>query len=148
MGIMAGVFQLYTYAIMPGLGRTDDGTFVGAFQAIDTAIINPVFMLTFAGALAFSGLATALQVGENSVLPWTATAGLLYLVVFVITIVINVPLNDAMKAAGRPDRVADLAGVRRRFDEAKWARWNLVRALLTTLSFVLLTWSLVVFGRL
>jgi len=32
MGIMTGVFHLYAYAIMPGLGRTDDRTFVGAFQ--------------------------------------------------------------------------------------------------------------------
>ena len=41
MGIAAGVFQLYSYAIMPGLRKTDDSTFVGAFQQIDTAIINP-----------------------------------------------------------------------------------------------------------
>ena len=31
MGIGAGVFQLYNFAIMPGLGRSDDRTFVGAF---------------------------------------------------------------------------------------------------------------------
>jgi len=36
---------------MPGLGRTDDRTFVGAFKSIDTAIINPWFLPTFFGAL-------------------------------------------------------------------------------------------------
>ncbi len=41
MGVVTGVFQLYAYAIMPGLGRTDDRTFVDAFQQIDRAIINP-----------------------------------------------------------------------------------------------------------
>jgi uncharacterized membrane protein len=34
-GVMAGVFGLYSHTIMRGLGRTDDRTFVGAFQAID-----------------------------------------------------------------------------------------------------------------
>ena len=28
--------------------------------------------------------------------------------------------NDDLKAAGDPDRIADLAGVRQRFDEARW----------------------------
>jgi uncharacterized membrane protein len=35
MGLMAGMFGLYSHTIMPGLGTTDDRTFVGAFQAID-----------------------------------------------------------------------------------------------------------------
>jgi hypothetical protein len=30
----------------------------------------------------------------------------LYLVAFLITIVVNVPLNDGIKAAGDPDRIA------------------------------------------
>jgi hypothetical protein len=40
MGLVAGVFGLYAHTIMPGLGRTDDRTFVGAFQSIDRAIIT------------------------------------------------------------------------------------------------------------
>jgi uncharacterized membrane protein len=35
MGLMAGVFGLYSNSIMPGLRRPDDRTFVAAFQAID-----------------------------------------------------------------------------------------------------------------
>jgi hypothetical protein len=54
MGLMAGVFGIYGNAIMPGLRRTDDRTFVAAFQSIDRAIINPVFMVTFFGALALT----------------------------------------------------------------------------------------------
>jgi hypothetical protein len=34
------VFGLYARTIMPGLGKTDDRTFAGPFQAIDRAIIN------------------------------------------------------------------------------------------------------------
>src|SRR6185369_11380478 len=39
MGLMAGVFGLYAHTIMPGLARTDDRTFVEAFQSIDRTII-------------------------------------------------------------------------------------------------------------
>src|SRR4029453_6600377 len=57
MGLMSGVFGIYSNAIMPGLRRTDDRTFGAAFQSIDRAIINPAFMVTFVGALVFTALA-------------------------------------------------------------------------------------------
>lgn len=150
MGLMAGVFGLYAHTIMPGLGRTDDRTFVGAFQAIDRAIINPWFLGGgFVGALVFTALAAVLHVpaDRRSVLPWIAVALILYLVVFVITIGVNVPLNDAIKAAGDPDRIADPAMVRERFDEARWVAWNNVRTLASTAAFGCLAWALVLFGR-
>jgi uncharacterized membrane protein len=148
-GMMAGVFGLYAYAIMPGLGDTDDRTFVGAFQAIDRAIINPWFMSLFIGALLLSGVSVALHLREDerSVLPWIVAALVLYVVVFVVTIGVNVPLNDELKAAGDPDRIADLAAVRERFDEAKWVGWNIARTVATTAAFGCLAWALVLHGR-
>ena len=150
MGLMAGVFSLFAHTLMPGLGHTDDRTFVGAFQSIDRAIINPWFMAGgFIGALVFTALAAALHLREDgrSVLPWVAAALLLYLVAVLITIGVNVPLNDAIKAAGNPDRIADLGEVRARFDEAKWASWNIVRTVMSLAAFGCLTWALVLFGR-
>jgi uncharacterized membrane protein len=67
--------------------------------------------------------------------------------VFIITIRVNVPLNDEIKAAGDPDQIAELAVVRERFDEARWIRWNVVRALATTAAFGCLAWTLVLYGR-
>jgi uncharacterized membrane protein len=150
MGLITGAFALYAHAIMPGLRKTDDRTFVGAFQAMDRAIINPWFMVGgFVGALVFTGLAAALHFGSEvrSVLPWVAAAFVLYLVVFVITIAVNVPLNDGLKAAGDPDQIADLAAARAQFNEAKWVAWNLVRVALSLVAFGCLTWALVIFGR-
>jgi hypothetical protein len=71
IGLMAGVFSLYANAIMPGLRATNDRTFVGCFQAIDRAIINPAFLATFFGALVFPGMAAVLHISadERSVLP-------------------------------------------------------------------------------
>jgi uncharacterized membrane protein len=150
-GLMAGVFGLYAHTIMPGLRRTDDRTFVGAFQAIDTAIINPWFLAGgFLGALLCTGLAAAVHLGGDgrAVLPWAVAAFALYAVVVVITVAVHLPLNNALKAAGDPDGIADLAAVRQRFAEARWARWNVVRAVLSTAAFGCLAWALVEHGRL
>ncbi|MEU7853288.1 DUF1772 domain-containing protein [Nonomuraea sp. NPDC049141] len=146
MGLVAGAFALYAHTVMPGLGKTDDRTFVGAFQSMDRAIINPWFMGGgFLGALIFSILAAVTHVGRPE-LPWIAVALVLYIVTFVITMAINVPRNDALKAAGDPDGIADLAAVRAEFDEARWVRWNRVRVLASTTAFGLLAWALTVHG--
>jgi uncharacterized membrane protein len=149
VGLMAGVFGLYAHTIMPGLGDTDDRTFVGAFQAIDEAIENPVFLPTLVGALMLTGLAALLHLrgSGRSAVPWIAAAFVLYLAAFVITIGVHLPLNDDIKAAGDPDRIADLAAVRERFNEDRWVGWNIVRAVASTAAFGCLAWALVLHGR-
>ena len=52
-GLMAGLFAAYSYAVMPGLGRTDDRTFVEAMQQTNAAILNGWFGICFGGALLF-----------------------------------------------------------------------------------------------
>ena len=147
MGLGAGVFALFSHTIMPGLHTTDDRTFVGAFQAIDRAIINPWFMASaFVGPALLAIAATVANLGRPA-LPWVATALALYVITVVITVAINVPLNDALKAAGDPDRIGDLAQVRDQFNEVRWAAWNLARVVTTTTAFGLLAWALVVHGR-
>lgn len=141
MGMMAGVFALYSHTIMRGLGNTDHRTFVAAFQAIDRAIINPWFMASFFGALLFTAGAALANVGRAG-LPWIVAALALYCVVFVITIAVHVPLNDAIKTAGDVDGISDLAAVRQRFDEARWTTWNLARTVATLIGTVLLTIAL------
>jgi len=149
VGLMAGVFGLYTHSIMPGLGKTDDRTFVAAFQQIDEAIEQPRFMPVFVGAIVFMGVAAALHLGndDRSVLPWVLAALVLYLAVVVITGTVHVPRNHELRDAGNPDLIADLAAVRERFNESRWIAWNLVRAVLTTTAFGLLSWTLVLHGR-
>jgi uncharacterized membrane protein len=136
-GLVAGVFGLYAHTIMPGLRHADDKTFVGAFQSIDKAIINPWFMAAFFGALVLTGLAAALHITRDNrgVLPWIGAAFILYLIAVVITLAVHVPLNDAIKAAGDPARIGDLAAVRRHFSEARWSAWNLARTVTTTIAF-------------
>jgi uncharacterized membrane protein len=148
-GLMAGVFGVFAHGIMRGLGGTDDRTFVTAFQAIDRAIVNPLFMLTFFGALITSGAAALLYIRSDgrSVLPWVIAAFALFLAVVVITIGVHVPLNDDIKAAGNPDRIGNLGAVREHFHETRWVAWNIVRAVLSTVAFGCLIWALVLHGR-
>jgi hypothetical protein len=77
MGLMAGVFGLYAHTVMPGLGRTDNRTFVGAFQSIDGALINSWFLASFLGTLVFTALAAVLHGREDGrpVLPWIVASG-------------------------------------------------------------------------
>jgi uncharacterized membrane protein len=149
MGLMAGVFGIYSNAIMPGLRRTDDRTFVAAFQSIDRAIINPIFMATFLGTLALTALAALLHITAEvrQLLPWIAAALVLYILVFVVTIRVNVPRNNEIKAAGDVEAMTDLQGVRDRFNEVRWVRWNHLRALASLLAFGLLSWALIQSGQ-
>jgi uncharacterized membrane protein len=147
MGLVAGVFALFAHTIMPGLRSTDDRTFVAAFQSIDRAIINPWFMTTaFLGALLFTIAAVLLNLGRAT-LPWIAVALALYVVAFIVTVAVNVPLNDAIKTAGNPDQIHDLAGVRERFNESRWAVWNTLRVVTLTGAFTCLAWALALYGR-
>ena len=148
-GLMAGLFAAFWYAIMPGLGRAGDLAFVDGMQRINVAILNGWFGLCFAGALVFSVVAGILHAGaeRRSVLPWIVAGALLYLVVLVVTVAVNVPLNDRLNAAGDPGRIGDLHAVRAQF-EAAWVRWNAVRTLACTLAFGCLAWALVLHGRL
>jgi uncharacterized membrane protein len=146
-GLLAGVFAVFAHTIMPALRGTDDRTFVAAFRSIDRAIINPWFMTTaFLGAPVLTAAATALNLGRAA-LPWIAVALALHAASFVVTVTVNVPLNDTIKTAGNPDHIRDLAGVRKRFDETRWAAWNLVRCLTSTGALCGLVWALVLYGR-
>ena len=146
MGLVAGVFALYAHTIMPGLRKTDDRTFVAAFQQVDRAIINPWFMITgFAGALVLT-LAAGLANRGTPALPWIAAAFGLYLVAVVVTVAVNVPLNDAIKAAGNPAHI-DVAQVRAQFGKPAGPRRTCSGSPPPLPAFGLLAWALVLCGR-
>jgi uncharacterized membrane protein len=148
-GLTAGVFGDWAHTVMPGLGNTDDRTFVGAFQALDRAILNPPFMLVFMGALVLTGVAAILHLrgDHRPVLRWVAVAFGLYLAALVITMAIHEPLNAVIRAAGDPDLIAGPAAVRDAFHEARWVAWHTVRTIATTAAFGCLAWALVLHGR-
>jgi uncharacterized membrane protein len=147
-GLLAGVFALYSHTIMPGLGKTDDRTFVAAFQATDQAIMNPLFLLTFVGTPVGCVASALLYLGEDdtSVVPWVLGALALWVLVFLVTGAANVPLNNNIKSAGEPDDI-DVTAARAAFHEDRWSRWNLIRTVASLAAFGCLVWALVLHGR-
>ncbi|MFE3885468.1 DUF1772 domain-containing protein [Streptomyces lydicus] len=165
-GLMAGLFAAFAYAVMPGLGRSADRTFVQAMQNINRAIVNGWFLLPFLLPVPLLVLATVLAwSGPGQVaLPWILAAMALYLAGFFVTGGVNVPLNNALDDAldQAPDQAPDnaelegspgapagrpgaLKAARESF-EGRWVTWNIVRALAHTAAFGTLAWALFLHG--
>src|ERR1043166_139580 len=98
MGLTAGLFAAFAYAVMPGLGRVDDAAFIAGMRRINESILNAWFAICFGGAHLRSVAARALRLGggERQPLPWIAAGLVLYAAVLVVTFAVNVPLNDRL----------------------------------------------------
>ena len=125
-GLQAGTFFTWSTGVMPGLARVDDRTFVEAVQQMNVAIVNPVFIATFLGAPVLAGFAAL--VTHGSARRWAIAATVLAVGTLVISFAGNIPLNDALAAAGPVDKIKDLAGVRADF-ESLWVKLNIARCL-------------------
>ncbi|WP_328304695.1 DUF1772 domain-containing protein (plasmid) [Streptomyces sp. NBC_00435] len=142
-GLMAGLFFAFDVSVMPALMRSDDRTLIAVMQRVNTAIINGWFMLALLGALLFTALALALHLpaGEHAPLPALAGALVLYALALVVTGRVNIPLNNALEAAGPAERISDPAAVRRAF-ETKWVPANRWRTGLCTAALACQSWAL------
>jgi len=130
-GLNAGLFFGFTTAVMPGLSGASDTAFIDVMQRINRRILNPRFFSVFFGAplLALLWAVAATGSGAAPAVPaWAAFA--LLAGHFLITVAVNVPLNNALEAAGQAGRAADPAQVRARF-EGPWNRWSQVRTVLS-----------------
>ncbi|MFD9692774.1 DUF1772 domain-containing protein [Kitasatospora sp. NPDC059146] len=148
MGLMAGLFFAFDVAVMPGLAAGDDRTYVTAMQHINTSIENGVFGLVFVGAFVATGVAAWLQhrAGRRRAALWAAGATLLYGVALMVTMGVNIPLNNDLAAVGDPSRILDLAAVRAKF-EGTWVTANVCRTVLCTAGLLALGRALVLHGR-
>lgn len=142
-GMMAGLFYAYSISVMPALRKADDAILVEVMQRINTAITNGWFFLCFAGALVFPVIAAVLFGidGDTGVLVPVVVGIGLYAAQLALTFGLHIPLNNALDAAGPPGRAPDPSAARRAYEE-RWVRWNHVRTLLCTGSFVSLSWAL------
>ena len=105
---------------------------------MNVAIVNPVFMLSFPGAPLLAG--AAILTSNSSARPWVIAGAAFAVGTIAITARGNIPLNNALDAAGSVDRITDLAAVRDGF-ESEWVKWNIARALTSTASLACLAWA-------
>ena len=137
-GLQAGTYYTWASGVMPGLARVDDRTFVHAMQEMNVAIVNPVFILTFLGAPALAAVAIASTDGPGR--KWAIAGAAFAVATVVITAAGNIPLNNAIDAAGPVHKIADLGAVREAF-ESSWVRLNVARAVTSTASLGCLVWA-------
>ena len=136
-GLMAGVFFTFSTFVMTALARLPSEQGIAAMQSINVVVINPSFGGAFFGTATACVLLAVIALVRRrmSGAAWLLVGSVLYLAgTFAVTIVFNVPLNDAL-AAVQP---ASAEGLWTRY-VATWTIWNHVRtaaAFLASASFI------------
>lgn len=138
-GLMAGLFFAFSVCVMRALARRPAPEAVAAMQAMNTAIINPVFLVVFLGAGAACAWTIMLSLTDWG-LPgslFSLAGGTVYLAGgLAVTIVFSLPRNNAL-AAVDPTGEAHAAAWGRYL--STWTAWNHVRTVAATLAALLLT---------
>lgn len=142
-GLIAGAFFIFSVAVMRAFERLPANEGMAAMQMINVVILNPIFLGVFMGTALVSAV-----VGVFGVMNFSATSGkfliagaLFYFVgCFLVTMIFNVPLNNALMAAN----IATSEGheVWKNY-LSTWTFWNHVRTLASlaaTASFILGIW--------
>ncbi|WP_330282458.1 anthrone oxygenase family protein [Streptomyces sp. NBC_00588] len=139
MGLIAGTFYIFACCVMPALARSDDRVYVDVMNDINDVIQNPVFFLSFIGALLLTGVSAWQLRGQPC--RWWVWAGLAsYALGFLTTVAFNIPLNDDLTT------MTDPTAAREHF-ENPWVAWNVVRAVSSTVALGCLARALVLYGR-
>lgn len=145
-GLVAGLFYAYSCSVIPGLKQLTDDNYIKAMQAINIAIQNPVFFMSFMGLLPAYPALLYVQyktIGSGTQFSLLLAAAIVYFIgVFGVTAIINVPLNDQLAAfditAATPQQIT---AARRAF-ELSWNSWHTVRTIAAVLSFGLTIFSI------
>jgi uncharacterized membrane protein len=148
MGLIAGLFYAYACSVMPGLARASTRTYVETMREINLAILNPVFFAGFIGAGLVTAAALVLDWRSDShpALWWIAAGLALWAVMFIVTMALNVPLNDELERVYKDGLEGDFARMREKF-ESSWVAWNIVRAAVATGALACLVRALVLEAR-
>ena len=141
-GLMAGLFFAFSVAVMRGLARLAPAGGIAAMQAINAAILNPWFAAAFFGTAAACVLVliSALWRWHQPGAVYLLVGSVLYLVgVFLVTVMFNVPLNQALAAAATstPDGTSLWTDYL-----SRWTAWNHVRAIAALAAAAALTLAL------
>ena len=139
-GLMAGVFYAYAVSVNLGLAAQSDASYVATMQAINERIQNPLFFLSFIGAVLFllAALAAHSPRPRSSRFWLIALASALYVGGgFLLTVFVNVPLNEALARVALEAFPGELARARAAY-EGPWVFWNGVRTVFSFVAFLAL----------
>ena len=133
-GLLAGLYFAFSTFIMTALGRIGQAAGISAMNAINVAIVQslfmPIFLATTAASAALAVIAL-LRWGEPGAMAMAAGGVLYVLGMFVVTMIFNVPLNNALAVADPASHAAASLWARYLTD---WTLWNHVRTVAATLA--------------
>ncbi len=139
-GLIAGVFYAYAVSVNLGLAAQSDASYVATMRTINERIQNPLFFLSFFGAVLalLAALAAHLPRPRSGRFRLVALACALYVGGgFLVTVFVNVPLNERLAGVAADASAGELARVRAAY-EGPWNFWNGVRAVFSSLAFLAL----------
>jgi uncharacterized membrane protein len=138
-GLVGGVFFAFSTFVMRALARLQPKEGIAAMQSINITVINPWFMTALFGT-AIAGLVLVgsyLFKWQQPGALYVLVGSLLYLVgTVLVTIVFNVPLNEAL-ATVQPDSAEGITLWSRYLND--WTLWNHVRTIAALVAAALLT---------
>ncbi|MDQ6530831.1 anthrone oxygenase family protein [Flavobacterium sp. LHD-85] len=132
--LMAGLFFSYSISVMLGLGKLNDKEFLNAMQHINKEIQNPIFFTCFFGALIMLIITCFSRYNQSSFI-YLIMAMLMYLLgVFLVTVFVNVPLNNKLEVFDISSSTEIMAKQMRNVFEKRWNFWNNIRTVSSILS--------------
>ena len=126
-GVMAGVFFAFSSFVMTALGRLPPGAGIAAMQSVNVAVINPLFFAALFGTAAVCAVLSVFSIPawRHPGCAYLPAGALLYLGgTMLVTLVCNVPLNDALARAVPGEPAASRVWAAYLTD---WTAWNHVR---------------------
>ena len=133
-GLIAGAFFVFSVAVMPALRRLPANEGMSAMQSINGVIQNPIFLSVFMGTALISLVLAGISLWNWDV-PHTyyilAGAALYVIGSFLLTIVFNVPLNNALDAAEATTPAGQEVWTNYL---TNWTFWNHIRTVASILS--------------
>lgn len=135
-GLNAGLFFIFSVCVMGALGRLTPAEGIAAMNAINLVIQNPLFFLAFMGTALLSLAILTIAIFSGAAGSMLALAGALSFLVGTIgvTVVVNVPMNNALAAAAPASPEA--AALWKTYLDS-WTNWNHVRTLTSIAALVL-----------
>ena len=140
-GLIGGLYFAFSTFIMQALGRIPDPAGIAAMKSINRVILQSLFMPIFFGttitslALAVIALFQMNEPGSIAML----VGGILYVAtMFVVTMVFNVPLNNALDMTS-----GDAASAVWARYQKDWTFWNHIRTAGSLAVAALFTYALV-----
>lgn len=140
-GLMAGIFLAFSTSVLSGLRGRPAAEAVAAMQAMNQAILNPLFLLVFLGTPVTLVVVAVAGVVSDDRPGLRVAAAVVYVVgSFLVTVVVNVPLNSRLDRCKPASLPADELAVTWSTFVQRWNAWNYLRCAASLTAMVLLIW--------